>query len=142
MTISMSNTLNALPFADPAASALLDQLNDTNSLWHHLRLAEMAGYDYLFAEEQAVEQLRSLVALEAFVLNVQMIQGTPGARTVLISYRHGAKSQLHFEKYQLVWAEGIAIDWRREALDNTPQHEFVQLLFEHSERFILTAERA
>lgn len=142
MTISESKTVHAHSFAEPAVSTLLDQLNDTTSLWYHLRLAEMAGYDYIFAPEQACKHLHSLAALEAFVLNVQTILGTQGPRTILVSYRKGLGPKHHFEKYQLVWAEGISIDWRREALDNTPQQDFVQLLFEHSEPFILEAEQA
>lgn len=141
MTTYQSNTVLARRFTDSPAPSLLDQLTDTSSLWHHLRLAEMAGYDYIFAPELNCQQLQSLIALENFVLNVQTIQGTPGARTVLISYGHGSNKQLHFEKYQLVWAEGIAIDWRRENLDNTAQQEFVKMLFEHSEPFILDTAR-
>lgn len=116
---------------------LVGDLADTSSLWYDLRLAEMSGYDYVFAPDAACRWLHSLSALENFLLNIETILNTKGSRTVLISYWHDRNQKCHFEKYRLEWADGIAISWHKELLDNSPQHDFIEMLYDHSEKLIL-----
>lgn len=137
MTIFASKAGDQAPFPYPTTERLADELADTASLWYDLKLAEMAGYDYIFAPDAVCRQLRSLVALETFLLNVQTILGTGEARIVLISYWHDREHQLHFEKYRIERADGVAIDWRKELLDHSPQQGFIEMLYEHSEKLIV-----
>lgn len=134
-----NNALDRYSNTHHSTERLIGELTDSNSLWYDLKLAEMSGYDYVFAPDAVCRQLRGLSALETFLLNIQTILGSKGARTVLVSYWHDRNRQLHFEKYRLEWAEGIAISWRKELLDNSPQQDFIAMLYEHSEKLILDA---
>lgn len=136
MTIFVSNGFDQHPCSASAAERLVTELTNASSLWYDLRLAEMSGYDYIFAPDAVCSQLRSLSALESLLLNIQTILDTKGQRTVLIGYWHDRDQQLHFEKYRLEWAEGIAIHWHKELLDNSPQQDFIKMLYEHSEPLI------
>lgn len=136
MTFFASNAFDQHPDFASSAERLVTELADSTSLWYDLRLAEMSGYDYIFAADAVCRQLRSLSALEHFLLSIQTILGAKGPRAVLISYWHDCNQQLHFEKYRLEWAEGIAINWHKELLDNSPQQDFIEMLYEHSEQLI------
>lgn len=122
---------------DNPIDTLLHELSDRSSLWYDLRIAEMSGYDYVFVPDAACRQLSSLHHLQKFFSNVQTILGTGPSRTVLISYWHDQQRTLHFERYNIDYTDGIALSWRKELLDNNPQMEFIHVLFEHSEAFLL-----
>lgn len=122
---------------DSSMEAFIGELSDKNSLWYDLRLAEMSGYDYVFAPDAVCRQLASLRALTHFLTNIQTILGTAKPRTILISYWHDRYREQHFEKFCLEWADDIAIGWRKELLDGSPQLDFIRMLFEHSEKLIM-----
>lgn len=134
-----TKTLTSCIPSNTSVDHLIAQLTDSTSLWHDLKLAEMSGYDYVFAPDAACRQLRNLPVLADFLASVQTILGTNGPRTILISYWHDRERQLHFEKYHVEWAEGTATDWHIELLDDSPQHDFIEMLFEHSEKLIIEA---
>ncbi len=122
---------------DPSVETLIGELGDRSSIWYDLRLAEMSGYDYIFAPDAVCRQLSSLRALADFLGNIQTILGSARNRTILVSYWHDRNRKQHFEKYFLEWSDDIAIGWRKELLDESPQLDFIQMLFEHSEKLIM-----
>lgn len=122
---------------DATMERFIGELGDKNSLWYDLRLAEMSGYDYVFAPDAVCRQMNSLRALSSFLGNIQTILGSPKSRTLLLSYWYDRYRERHFEKYTVEWADDIAIDWRKELLDGSPQLDFIRTLFEHSEKLIL-----
>lgn len=134
MTVSTSHR-NALH--DNSMERFIGELGDKNSLWYDLRLAEMSGYDYVFAPDAVCRQMGSLRALSDFLSNIQTILGSPKSRMILLSYWHDRYRERHFEKYCVEWADDIAIGWRRELLDGSPQLDFIRMLFDHSEKLIL-----
>lgn len=97
----------------------------------------MSGYDYVFAPDAVCRQMNSLRALSGFLGNIQTILGSPKSRTLLLSYWYDRYRERHFEKYSVEWADDIAISWRKELLDGSPQLDFIRTLFEHSEKLIL-----
>lgn len=135
----IDGALTAQTLPDSLIGHLIGELTDSASLWYDLKLAEMSGSDYIFAPDAACRQLYTLRALESFLLNVHTLLGSKALRTVLVSYWHDRGRQLHFEKYHVEWANGVAINWHKELLDNSPQQEFVEVLYEHSEKLILEA---
>lgn len=122
---------------DDSLEKLVGELGDRSSIWYDLRVAEMSGYDYVFAPDAVCRQIRSISALALFLTNIQTILGSSRTRTILISYWHDRYREQHFEKYFINWSEEIAIDWRRELLDGSPQLDFIRTLFEHSEKLII-----
>lgn len=139
--IAMFSTSNSnRSYQDNSLEQLVSELGDKRSLWYDLRVAEMSGYDYIFAPDAVCRQLSSIKALAEFLNNIQAILGSPKSRTLLISYWHDKYREQHFEKYCVEWADDIAINWARQSLDGSPQFDFVKTLFEHSEKLILDAQ--
>lgn len=122
---------------DNSMERFIGELGDKSSLWYDLRLAEMSGYDYVFAPDAVCRQMNSLRSLSNFLSNIQTILGSPKARTILLSYWYDRYRERHFEKYCVEWADDIAIGWRKELLDGSPQLDFIRTLFEHSEKLIV-----
>ncbi len=122
---------------DGALERFIGELGDRGSLWYDLRVAEMSGYDYVFAPDAVCRQLNSRRAISGFLNNIQTILGSSKVRTLLISYWHDRYREQHFEKYCVDWADGVAVGWRRELLDGSPQLDFIKMLFEHSEKLII-----
>jgi len=123
-------------YQDNSVEQLIDELGDQGSLWYDLRVAEMSGYDYVFAPDAVCCQLGSIRSLANFLNNIQTILGSPKSRTLLISYWHDRYREQHFDKYYVEWADDIAIGWRKQSLDGSPQIDFIKTLFEHSEKLI------
>lgn len=139
MTTHANEARLACAYGDYYSTKLLNELEDTTSLWYELKIAEMSGYDYVFAASNRCEGLCSLAALESFIKNLQAIIGNQAGRTILIGFGQDENAELHFERYHLQWADGFAISWHKESLDNSPQREFVELLFSHSEKLLATS---
>jgi hypothetical protein len=122
---------------DSTLEQFIGELGDRGSLWYDLRVAEMSGYDYVFAPDAVCRQLCNIRTITEFLTNVQTILGSPRSRTQLVSYWHDRYREQHFEKYCVEWTDGIAIGWKKELLDGSPQFDFIKMLFEHSEKLIL-----
>lgn len=122
---------------DKTLEQFIGELTDRSSLWYDLRVAEMSGQDYVFAPDAVCRQLCNIRTITEFLNNVQTILGSPKARTQLVSYWHDRYREQHFEKYCVEWTDGIAISWKKELLDGSPQFDFIKMLFEHSEKLIL-----
>lgn len=142
MTTPAKEACTACTSSEYYGTELLDELADTTSLWYELKLAEMSGYDYVFATNKTCGELCSLTAVATFIQNLQTIIGNRAGRTILIAYERDDDAELHFERYHLQWADGFAISWHKESLDNSPQREFVELLFSHSERLLASSPNA
>ena len=99
----------------------------------------MSGCDYVFAPDAVCRQLCSIRTITTFLNNIQTILGSPKPRTLLVSYWHDRYREQHFEKYCVEWADDIAIGWKKELLDGSPQLDFIKMLFDHSEKLILDA---
>lgn len=115
---------------------LMEELADPSSVWYDLRIAEMSGFDYVFAPDAVCRQVNNLQTLSDFLTNIQTILGSLRTRTILISYWHDRYKELHFEKYDLKWADDIAIDWKKNLLDGTSQLDFIKTLYNHSEQLM------
>lgn len=135
-----------LPPQQPAAASqnvgnglecLVKELSDRNSLWYHLRVTEMSGYDYVFAPDAVCRQFINTSSWQTFWVNIQTILASGKGRLILVGYWHDRYRQLHFEKYDLNWIEGEAIAWSKELLDQSPQQDFIRTLFEHSESLVV-----
>jgi len=124
---------------DGSVDQLVAELSDPSSLWHDLKLAEMSGFDYIFAPDAICYQLSSLKALTDFFSKLETILGADRSRTILISYWHDQYRQLHFEKFALEWSDEIAITWERKLLDESLQLDFISTIFDHSESLVETA---
>src|SRR5690554_5301915 len=74
--------------SETSINSLLAELTDRGSLWYDLRIAEMSGYDYIFAPDAVCRQLSGLRHLQKFFSDVRTILSTGPSRTVLISYWH------------------------------------------------------
>lgn len=119
----------------PSPEQLTYELSDPSSVWYDLKIAEMSDCDYVFAPDAVCRQVNSLEGLSTFITNIQTILGTQ-ARTVLVSYWHDRYRELHFEKYDLEWSDDIAISWKKNLLDDSPQLDFIRTIYEHSEQLM------
>ena len=111
-------------------------ISDPCSEWYDLKVAEMAGFDYVFAPADRFAQLSDLTSLQEFLLNTQTLLGSEPQRTILVGYTVNGRKK-SFEKYNLDWADDTIISCSRARIDNTPQFEFVEMLFDHSEKLLL-----
>lgn len=116
---------------------LIKELSDRNSVWYDLKVTEMSGEDYVFAPEAVCRQFNSAHSLSIFLSNIQTILGSTETRTTLISYWHDRYKEIHFEKYNLKWAGNVAIDWKKNLLNNTPQMDFIHMLYNHCEQLVV-----
>lgn len=115
----------------------LSELTNPRSLWYDLRLAEMSGCDYVFAPDAVCRQFTQVRSMQSFYNNIQTILGSAKTRTTVIAYWHDRYRELHFERFGIVWANGVIAGFQKELLDNSPQLDFIRMLFDHSERLII-----
>ncbi len=116
---------------------IFGDISDPCSEWYDLKVAEMSGYDYIFAPAEMYAQLADLATLQEFLLHTQTLLGSEPQRTILVGYTAKADGRKSFEKYNIEWADDTIIDSARYQLDNTPQLEFIEMLYKHSEKLLL-----
>lgn len=145
------NNINNL-FAEPATSSFNAQglasnvdtfdvfgdISDPLSAWYDMRVAEMAGFDYLFVPEELGDQLQSRETVEDFLLQSQTLLGAEPERTTILTYTAGKKPT--FKRYNAEWAGSYITDLSVANLENSAQLEFIQMLYEHSEKLVLSIE--
>lgn len=125
---TMATTTNAI-------DRLVTELSDRTSLWYDLRVAEMAGCDYVFAPDAVCQEFNQQESLQRFLQNILSILASGRGRLVLLSYWHDQYRQLHFEKYSFNASDSVTT-WSKELLDQSRQLDFIRTLFEHSERLV------
>lgn len=113
-------------------------ISDPLSAWYDMRVAEMAGFDYLFVPEELGDQLQSRETVEDFLLQSQTLLGAEPERTTILTYTAGKKTS--FKRYNAEWAGSYIVDLSVASLENSAQLEFIQMLFEHSEKLVLSIE--
>lgn len=111
-------------------------ISDPLSAWYDMRVAEMAGFDYLFVPEELGEQLQSRDTVEDFLLQSQTLLGSEPERTTILTYTSGLNPS--FKRYNTEWAGSYVVDMSVASLENSAQLEFIQMLFEHSEKLVLS----
>ncbi len=121
-----------------SAEEIFLQLSNPGSVWYHLRLAVMAGCDYLFVPEGQAHVLQCLQDYQRFVFSAQNLTGSAATRVVAVKYWHDEHQILRFEVHRLEWAGSEIIGWSKTALEESPQLDFITTLFEHSEPLIVT----
>lgn len=124
------------PTKESTLDRFINELSNPGSIWYDLTVAEMSGCDYVFIPDAICRQLSNVKAIQSFLNKIQTILGSPKSRTTLISYWHDRYQLLHFERYSISWANGVAVDMDKELLDNNRQLDFIRMLFEHSEPLI------
>lgn len=101
--------------------------------YQELRIAEMAGYDYIFAPTWLFDELTSYREMQEFLLNAQAIFGTDLERTIFVGVDLSVNQEVALEKFDLDWAGELLLQCRRRSLTGTTQFEFVKMLYDHSE---------
>lgn len=129
--------LSSCSAVDLSSEEILLELSNPQSIWYSLRLAEMAGCDYLFVPEEHAHVLQSLQELQRFVFGAQNLTGSAATRIAAVRYWHDETQILRFELHRLEWAAGETIGWTRTPLDGSRQLDFIDALFEHSEPLIV-----
>lgn len=109
---------------------------DPNSAWYNLRVAEMAGFDYVFVPEDLADVLEDRQSIEDFILHTQTLLSSDVDRTILITYTGGANSQ--FSRINTEWTGTYITRYTIESLHNSPQQDFITTLFSHSEKLVMT----
>lgn len=122
---------------EATSERLLRELSDTDSIWYHLRIAEMLGCDHIFVPVQFARRLHRLGGLEQFVHDVHELTGSPLSRIVPIQYGYNAARILRFIRYEPVWSGGRAVAVTRKPLNHSAQLDFISTLYEHSEPLII-----
>ena len=116
---------------------IFGDISDPCSEWYDLKVAEMSGYDYIFAPAERYAQLTDLAVLEEFLIHTQTLLGSEPQRTILVGYATNPDGKKIFEKYNINWADDTITECMRCRLDNTPQLEFIEMLYKHSEKLLL-----
>ncbi|WP_052692092.1 hypothetical protein [Teredinibacter purpureus] len=112
------------------------ELYDTVADWFDIRVAEMSGFDYVFAPMELCDQITDFVTLQEFLQNVQTVIHSEADRTILIGFCRTEDGAIEMDRYDVEWANDMIIDCRRSALNGTPQYEFVEMMLKHSEKLI------
>lgn len=137
MSPTANSTLPAPTSQPPGVDYLVLELTDPKSVWYDIRLAEMSGCDYIFVPQYLFSAFDEIYPLQEFLINLESISNTRATRAKLIGYKQDSDNLLHFERIVIDWAGDIALCWRKESLEFSPQLEFIEMLFEHSEAFVL-----
>lgn len=116
---------------------VLGDITDPRSDWYDLRVAEMTGYDYVFAPSDHCEMFSCKASLQDFLLHVQTLLGSEPERTILVTYTR-TREGIYFQRYNLDWFEDRIIDASISDLTGTPQVDFIEMLYQHSEKLLLT----
>ncbi|WNO11387.1 hypothetical protein [Teredinibacter sp. KSP-S5-2] len=102
-------------------------------LWNEARYAEMSGLDYVFISYEQAKLIRSPEQISEFVLKLPVVSGNEAKRCVLI----GMSECGHYAdlRYEIEWMEKAVRSVSLRSLQNSPQYDFIQTLYEHSEYF-------
>lgn len=118
------------------STEVLGDLTDPRSDWYDLRVAEMTGYDYVFAPVELCDIFSNKASLQDFLLHVQTLLGSEPDRTILVTYNQSRES-CTFCRYNLDWIEDRIIDASISDLSGTQQLDFIEMLFQHSEKLLV-----
>lgn len=102
-------------------------------LWNEARYAEMSGLDYVFISHEQATLIRSPEQISDFVLKLPVVSGNDAKRCVLIGMSECGK-YVNL-RYEVEWLEKAVRSVSLRPLQNSPQYDFVQTLYEHSEYF-------
>ncbi len=116
----------------------IGELSNTSSIWYDLKVAEMSGCDYLFVPDAICRQFSCAKSIQNFLNKIQAILGSHRTRTTVVAFWHDRYQLLHFERYSIQWSNGVAQQLQKELLDDSPQLDFIRMLYEHSEPLIST----
>lgn len=133
---SFDSSIEQINRAQMLNAEVLGDITDPRSDWYDLRVAEMTGYDYVFAPADHGETFSSKASLQDFLLHVQTLLGSEPERTILITYTR-TREGTHFQRYNLDWFEERIIDASISDLTGSQQVDFIDMLFQHSEKLLL-----
>jgi hypothetical protein len=114
----------------------ISDMYDTMSDWFDIRVAEMSGFDYIFAPMEICDQITDFVTLQNFLQNIQTILRSEPERTLLIGFNRRHDGVLELDRYDVDWSDTLIIDCRRSTLNGSAQFDFIEMLLEHSENLI------
>ena len=140
MSVYHNNTFDTVEQASKAQminAEVLGDITDPRSDWYDLRVAEMTGYDYVFAPSDRCEMFSCKASLQDFLLHVQTLLGSEPERTILVTYSR-TRDGVHFQRYNLDWFEDRIIDASISDLTGTQQVDFIEMLYQHSEKLVLS----
>src|SRR5690606_14629199 len=89
---------------------ILGDISDPCSEWYDLKVAEMSGYDYIFAPADMFAQLTDMAIMEEFLIHTQTLLGSEPQRTILVGYAISGDGRKVFEKFNIDWADDTIID--------------------------------
>lgn len=140
MSVHHNNPFDSVEQANKAQlinAKVLGDITDPRSDWYDLRVAEMTGYDYVFAPSDRCEMLSCKASLQDFLLHVQTLLGSEPERTILVTYTC-TREGVYFQRYNLDWFEDRIIDASISDLTGTQQVDFIEMLYQHSEKLLLS----
>ncbi|WP_075187898.1 hypothetical protein [Teredinibacter haidensis] len=129
--VKANHTDTATPL-QPSFGEVYETLSD----WFDIRVAEMSGFDYIFAPMEICDEITDFVTLQNFLGNIQALLRSDPERTVLIGFEKNESGDLEMDRYDIDWSESLIIDCSRSKLNGTAQFEFVEMLLEHSVNLI------
>lgn len=118
----------------PRHSTLSDDYHDVFSDWLEIRAVKMSGFDYVFAPIEMCNQITDLFSLQEFLINAQALLGSDPQRTILVGFDYDATANLLLDRYDVEWSEDMIFDCRRTSVNGSSQFEFMETLFDHSEK--------
>lgn len=105
--------------------------------WHDFRVAEMSGFDYIFAPENICQAFTDLKTLKDFIESIQELLYSEPERVVLVGYSKNVCGEYHFERFDINWVGDQPLSCEKQALVGTAQLEFIAMLFEHSQQLYI-----
>lgn len=120
----------------PEQSGDLSHAYRAISEWFEIRVAEMSGFDYIFAPMHTCNKITDFITLQNFLHNIQTVIRSNPQRTILIGFTLEDGKLAEMDRYDVEWAHELIVDCRRSSLFGSPQREFIEMLFNHSENLV------
>lgn len=132
----MNTFRTKLQTGNAAPLGMFTDVHETFADWFEIRVTEMSGFDYVFAPMDICDQITDFLTLQDFLINVQALLGSEPGRTILIGVERNPEGDLAFDRFDAEWSNEMVIDCRRSSLSGTTQFEFIEMLFEYSDRLM------
>lgn len=132
MVATHENKVNRFPELSRDFSRAYKAVSD----WFEIRIVEMSGFDYVFAPMHLCNRITDFITLQNFLRNIQTVIRSNPQRTILIGFRLDEGKLVEMDRYDVEWAHDLVVDCRRSSLHGSPQLEFIEILYNHSENLI------
>lgn len=125
-------TSPALPVPSNVAIPSSHSCNDEHT-WNEIRFTEMSGFDYIYIPEEDLDKVENAEKAQSFLSGIPALSHNDYSRCIIVGYENDGLVGSVISRINCECVGGTIISVESHPLTNSPQLEFLQTLFDHSE---------